>query len=114
MKKYLICLILILQIACSSPAALENNTVVAHKTNSTTDCPSISEETAVIVAEGTMFRDYELNNYAAKVETENELYKEYGAMWRVTFISKRKESFGDPVVWVAKRDGRVLTVKHAK
>jgi hypothetical protein len=114
MKKYFICLVLILQIACSSSAAPEHNTVVDNKTNSKTDCPSISEETAVLVAEGYMFRDYELNNYAAKVETESKLYKEYGEMWRVSFISKTKDTFGDPVVWVAKRDGKVLTVKHAK
>jgi len=58
MKNYFICLVLILQIACSISVAPENNTVVDNKTNSKTDCPSISEETAVLVAEGYMFRDY--------------------------------------------------------
>ena len=61
-----------------------------------------------------MFLDYDLRNREPKVKTEAELFKNYGEMWEVTFVSKSEKSFGDPIVWVLKANGEVFTVKHAK
>jgi hypothetical protein len=101
LDKFLIYIILFLQISClvAGNRKIENN-VPNNKSDLKNSRPSICEETAVLIAQGYMFNDYEMSDFNPKVETENELYKEFGKMWRVTFISKGEKTFGDPVVWV--------------
>lgn len=91
------------------------------KVNEMTDksaAPGVSSETAVLIATGILCLDYELHDAVPKVETENELWKEYGEMWKVTFVYKPPPAGvyggGNPVVWILKSNGERFTVKHAK
>ncbi len=115
LTKTLILLIIALQVSCfqaNTSESSQNNNKVIEDLKKT--CPTISSETAVLIAQGYMFLDYDLRNREPKVKTEAELFKNYGEMWEVTFVSKSEKSFGDPIVWVLKANGEVFTVKHAK
>jgi hypothetical protein len=80
-------------------------------------CPPISEETAGLIAKGILCLDYDLSNREIKVETETELWKDKGEMWKITlYRTKDKNGWGsgDPIVWIYKSNGERFTVKHAK
>lgn len=81
-----------------------------------TNCPQISPETAVLIAKGYLYTDYELSDRETRVETETEHWFDKGEMWKITFYrTKDRDSIGgDPIVWIFKSNGERFTVQHAK
>ncbi len=63
-----------------------------------------------------MFLGYELRGRRIEVETETELWRDKGEMWKVTFYrtKNRDTNGGDPIVWVSKNNGEVFNVRHEK
>lgn len=118
LTKTLIFLVIALHISCAGTADSENKL----KSDQTADnfkhtCPIISSETAIDIAKGILCLDYDLRNRKITVETETELWKDKGEMWKVTFYGEKvKDSWGggDPIVWIFKHNGERFTVKHAK
>jgi hypothetical protein len=115
--KTLLFSIFALQMSCLQTSDSENS----HNNNKITEvskqtCPLISSDTAVNIAQGYLFLDYDLRDRETKVETETELWKDKAEMWKVTFHrTKNRDAFGgDPVVWILKNNGEIFTVKHAK
>ncbi len=106
-----------LQLSCL-PAKDSNNSQNNNKITEAAKqtCPSISSETAVLIATGILSGDYDLTDRRIEVETETELWKDKGEMWKVTFYrTKNLHSFGgNPVVWLYKNNGERFTVKHQK
>lgn len=105
--------ILALSTSCSLPCSEIDSTQIPVKES----CSSVSSETAVLIAQGYMFSSYDLLTRKVKVETENEMWKDRGEMWRVTFYRKGKDRDiygGDPVVWIFKNNGEIFNVKHQK
>lgn len=110
-----VALFIVLQLSCSISNSQTNEQMTnTNKEDLKKPCPKISSDTASLIAQGYMYLDYRMSNFEPKVETETELYKEYGEMWKVTFVSKSKKTFGDPIVWVLKSNGEVFTVMHRK
>lgn len=105
-------------LACAMPEnKTDGKTVEATSQEAVKACPVISEETAAVIAKGILCLDYDLRNREVKVETETELWKDKGEMWKITFYGKKdKDSWGggDPIVWIYKSNGERFTVKHAK
>lgn len=113
--KTLIFSIIVLQISCfqtSDSSSSQNNNKISEEAKQT--CPLISSETAILIAKGILCLDYDISDYEPLVETETELWKDKGEIWKVTFVSKREKTFGDPIVWIFKHNGERFTVKHAK
>ena len=110
-------LLSIIQFSCLASNNKESEQINKSQTNKLeTSCPFISSETAINIAKGILCLDYDLNDREVKVETEIELWKDKGEMWKVTFYrTKNKDSFGgDPIVWILKSNGERFTVKHEK
>lgn len=79
-------------------------------------CQFISSETAILIAKGILCLDYDLSDREIKVETETELWKDKGEMWKITFYRTKDRDIpgGDPIVWIFKNNGERFTVKHQK
>jgi hypothetical protein len=71
--------------------------------------PGISSDTAVFIAKGRLFMDYDLKNREVKVE-------DAGNAWKVTLYRIKHQDFygGDPVVWIDKSNGEFIRIEHAK
>jgi len=87
-----------------------------NRNESKQSCPLISSETAILIAKGILCLDYDLSDREIKVETETELWKDKGEMWKITFYRTKDRDIpgGDPIVWIFKNNGERFTVKHQK
>ena len=104
-----------------SSCSVSNNGTNAHVSNENKsevndNCKIISSETAVLIAQGYLYTSYELRGREVRVETETELWKDKGEMWKITFQrTKNLDAFGgDPIVWIFKSNGEIFSVKHSK
>lgn len=120
-KKSIIIISSVLFIALQSSCSMNNSKLEEPLHNASVDklksnCSNISPETASLIAKGYMFLDYDLSDREAKVESETELWKDKGEMWKVTlYKTKNQDAFsGAPIVWVFKGTGEIFTVKHDK
>lgn len=75
------------------------------------NCPKISSETAILIAKGLMFSDYDLKNY--EVST-----KEDESFFEVTFsrLPDKKNICcgGDPIVVIRKKTGEIVSYRTGK
>lgn len=79
--------------------------------NASTDekqCKHISSETAVLIAKGRLFLDYDLRNYdVSSEEKENS--------WEIHFLSRCRDcEGGDPFVEKTKADGTIVRLAVPK
>jgi hypothetical protein len=115
--KTLLFSIFALQMSCLQTSDSENS----HNNNKITEvskqtCPLISSKTAIHIAQGYMYLGCDLRGRRIEVETETELWRDKGEMWKVTFYraNNRVTNGGDVTVWISKNNGEVFNLRHEK
>ena len=116
-NRLLIFVIIAIQLSCFHSDTTNIRNVSNSNSNFPEKPPSISADKAVSIAQDYLSKNRNMQDFQPSVETENELFKEYGEMWRVTFRSKINEPSEKPdrpIVWIFKTDGKVFTRDQIK